>query len=344
MSLSICVCVPKPNVTAALPVIEERLKGRFKNLFVGLSPSDFASFKEKENESCALIVETNAAESVIRYLCDDYAAKSRRVKFIYSLSAGVDSYNLPTLQKELNGVPLYNARGCYDNPLAEHVLFSIGYFNRQCWRFTANKHAKSFEKYVMKEVRTQKAAIIGYGSIGQATGKLCAAMGMEVKGFRRVVDKHNPSVKELVDEHGVTVLGDDARDAAIAEADFVIGVLPGTPATTKFFNKSVFDRMKKSAVFINIGRGVTQNEVDLVEALRSGSIAGAALDVFEKEPLPEDSPLWGLPDDKLLLTPHCADWTDQLVQTSIHRFAGIFSKLISGEPLHEHTVDISKGY
>ncbi len=97
----------------------------------------------------------------------------------------------------------------------------------------------------------------------------------------------------------------DHLDAVVGKADFVVGVLPKTPETHFYFNKGFFEKMKPSAVFMNIGRGPTVKEVDLVEALKLKTISGAVLDVFEVEPLPKESELWDMPN--VLMTPHCAD-------------------------------------
>jgi phosphoglycerate dehydrogenase-like enzyme len=106
----------------------------------------------------------------------------------------------------------------------------------------------------------------------------------------------------------------------IREADFVVGVLPRVPGVTDGFfnNESTFSKMKESAVFINIGRGSTVKEDDLIEALKHQKIAGAVLDVFEIEPLPRDSELWKLPN--VLMTPHCADNDAEFMQRSIQIF------------------------
>ena len=92
----------------------------------------------------------------------------------------------------------------------------------------------------------------------------------------------------------------------MADADFVVGVLPLTPSSIGFFTKDIFAKMKQTAVFMNVGRGKTVNEADLVHALQQGTIGGAVLDVFEAEPLPEESPLWSM--SNVLLYPHTADY------------------------------------
>jgi len=145
--------------------------------------------------------------------------------------------------------------------------------------------------------------IVGYGDIGSAIGKIAKhGLGMKVTGLKRRPDQVNDAQKNNAND----IVGNDQYDRVIAEADYVVGVLPGLDSTIDFFNmESTFKKMKKTAVFMNIGRGSTVNEQDLVEALNTEVIGGGVLDVFKKEPLVVESGLWECKN--LLITPHCAD-------------------------------------
>src|SRR5262249_46844818 len=144
--------------------------------------------------------------------------------------------------------------------------------------------------------RETAAVVGGVGGIGGGAGRLRAAFGgtgLATDGRRTlpiegVAELHKP----------------EKLDELLPRADFVILTVPHTPATEGFFNRARFQRMKPTAFFINIGRGMTTRLDDLVAALKAGEIAGAALDVYELEPLPKEHPLWGLPN--VLLTPHMA--------------------------------------
>jgi len=147
-------------------------------------------------------------------------------------------------------------------------------------------------------------AVIGYGDIGAACAKIAKhGFGMKVTGLKRRPETVSEEHKSYCDE----VVGNDQFDRVVQEADFIVGVLPKVPGQTDdFFNaQSTFSKMKKTAVFMNIGRGTTVNEEDLAAALKSKEIAGAVLDVFKKEPLIKESPLWDC--ENVLITPHCAD-------------------------------------
>lgn len=125
----------------------------------------------------------------------------------------------------------------------------------------------------------------------------------------------------------------DEYDKEIGEADFVLGSLPKMVQTNDFFNmKNCFSKMKKSAIFMNIGRGTTVDEEDLADALYSGKIAGAVLDVFKVEPMAQDNRLWHAPN--LFMTPHCADQDSEWLQRSMKIFGGNLVKYVKGEPLH----------
>ncbi|KPI83875.1 hypothetical protein ABL78_7073 [Leptomonas seymouri] len=337
MSLTLCFCVNPQNIDRLQSAFRKYLLSPApKNILYGQTPDAFSSVKSS-GDPIALLVETRMAHDVIKNLCDDFDRQERRVKFIYSLSAGVDAYRLSELTSELRGIPIHNAQGCFSSILAEHVAFSMLYFNRCLWRIMESRRTKKWDPFNMIELRGQQVVVVGYGDIGQKCGQKAAALGMKVTGIRR-------SGNNMVDEHGVTVRSNDALDEVIHDADFVVGVLPGTAHTTHFFNKEMFAKMKPSAVFINIGRGQTQCEADVVDALNRGVIRGAALDVFETEPLPEESLIWTLPDDKVLLTAHCADWTDDLVDLTTKRFTDIYRDYTTFGKSSAYTVHLERGY
>ena len=164
------------------------------------------------------------------------------------------------------------------------------------------KAEKKWEIEPMELVSNKSMAIIGYGDIGAACAKIAKfGFGMKVIGVKRNPAACSEEYKSYCDE----IVGNDAYESSIAQADFVVGVLPKTSETEDFFNMdSTFSKMKPTSVFMNIGRGPTVKEEDLIVALQDGKIAGAVLDVFKKEPLPQDNPLWTMPN--VLITPHCA--------------------------------------
>lgn len=168
------------------------------------------------------------------------------------------------------------------------------------------------------------ALIVGVGGIGAETARLCKAVGMHVVG----IDARREDKPEWVDD----MLAPDQLDSQLPGADFVVLTIPHTPATEGLFDSSKFALMKNSALFINIGRGMTTKLDDLNDALRSGAIAGAALDVYEIEPLPADHPLWDAPNT--ILTPHiAAQGGRHLLERRYEIMVENFRNFIAGKPL-----------
>jgi phosphoglycerate dehydrogenase-like enzyme len=198
-------------------------------------------------------------------------------------------------------VEITNFREIYNDHIGAHVMAFVLAF------------ARGFQVYLPQQLRREwkqaeresgdvvhlheaTALVVGVGGIGSEVARLCAAFGMHVIGLDERRQDKPPGVAEL---HRAAAL-----DEQLGRADFVILTVPHTPETEGFMNRARFQRMKRTAFFINIGRGMTTKLDDLVAALNAGEIAGAGLDVYEKEPLPADHPLWTMPG--VLLTPHTA--------------------------------------
>lgn len=188
------------------------------------------------------------------------------------------------------------------------------------------KAEKKWEIEPMELVSNKTMVIMGYGDIGAACAKIAKfGFNMNVIGVKRNPDACSEEYKSYCNE----VVGNDAYDSAIANADFVVGVLPKTAETEDFFNmETTFSKMKNTAVFMNIGRGPTVKEEELIVALQDGVIAGAVLDVFKKEPLPQDNPLWSMPN--VLITPHCAQQDKDFMSDCIFQFAENLSNFSNG--------------
>jgi phosphoglycerate dehydrogenase-like enzyme len=167
------------------------------------------------------------------------------------------------------------------------------------------------------------ALIVGVGGIGGETARLCRAFGMTVLGIDARLTNPPPDISDL--------RAPDALDDLLPRADFVILTIPHTPETEGLFNAERFGRMRRGAFFINIGRGKTTRLDDLVAALRSGQVGGAALDVFEEEPLPSSHPLWSMPN--ALLTPHVAGFGPYLDERRYEIIEDNARRFVAGQPL-----------
>lgn len=266
-----------------------------------------------------------------------------KVRWVHSMSAGVD-----TIVPVLNGLPrgpatpLTNAKGAFSRSLAEYSLAAMLHFNKQIPRLQQNRVTKTWDKFIMGELHGQTVGFVGFGDIAQTTARLCKALGMRVVAFRQ---SRGASGSELADVVRYADEGPEgsAKQSVFRESDYVICSLPGGPKTYRACGAADFAAMKPTAVFISIGRGTCVDEGALIYALRAGKIAGAALDVFEKEPLPPDSPLWGC--DNLLLSPHNADLTATYMRCTwevfLEKAAAFGSPGFTG---FDQVVDKEKGY
>jgi len=177
------------------------------------------------------------------------------------------------------------------------------------------------------------ALIVGLGGIGAEAARLAAAFGMRVIGVDARRREAPPGVAEL---HG-----QEALDALLPRADFVILTVPHTPETEGFMHRARFQRMKRGAFFINIGRGMTTRLDDLSAAIQAGEIAGAGLDVFEQEPLPAGHPLWTMPG--VLITPHTAGFGPYLDDRRYEILLDNSRRFLAGQPLR-NVVDKSRWF
>jgi phosphoglycerate dehydrogenase-like enzyme len=198
-------------------------------------------------------------------------------------------------------VAITNFREIYNDHIAAHIMSFVLAFARGLHVYLPQQLRREWkpaprEDDTVVHLPEATALIVGVGGIGAEAARLAATFGIKVIG----IDERRPDKPEGVAEmHRAAAL-----DAQLPRADFVILTVPHTPETEGFFNRARFQRMKRTAFFINIGRGMTTKLDDLVAALNAGEIAGAALDVYEIEPLPASHPLWTMPN--VLLTPHTA--------------------------------------
>jgi phosphoglycerate dehydrogenase-like enzyme len=273
-----------------------------------LGPPDFAPLsmlREVATEGDAEIVLVHPrAGAQLREIW----AQVPSVRWVHALSAGVENLIFPQLH-----VPLTNGRGIFAPALAEWVLAAILHFAKDIPRLMRHRR---WEPFNVQRIEGQSVGIIGYGSIGRAVAARCAALGMRVIPFSRT--------------QGTL---DDALDAG-----YVVVCAPLTAETRNLVDPR---RMKRGAVLINVGRGAVVDEAALLDALRSGHLAGAALDVFPTEPLPPTHPLWTF--DNVLISPHCADHTPDSHDLAMRCFLDNLGRFERGEKL-VNVVDKQAGY
>jgi phosphoglycerate dehydrogenase-like enzyme len=231
-------------------------------------------------------------------------------------------------------VPLTNGRGVFRDSLAEFAIASIFYFAKDLRRLIRNQEAGRWEQFDVLDVRGQTLGIVGLGEIGRASARLARALGMRVHAVRRRnAGSGDPDVDRLY--------APGELRAMLAVSDYVLVATPLTSETRGMIGQAELAAMKPSAVIINVGRGPVIVEPALISALESGTIRGAALDVFDTEPLPEGHAFYGL--GNVLLSPHSADHTVGWTDLAMNRFIDNFERFRNGQPL-ENIVDKQAGY
>lgn len=255
-----------------------------------------------------------------------------KLRWIHSLSAGVEDVLTPAVRQ--SDIPLTNSRGVYSRSLAEWSLMAMLYFAKDVRRLVAQRQSAVWAQFDCQMLRDARLAILGYGSIGREVARLASAFGMQITGVRRGAPSSAP------DEYA-TIVPASQTLMALTDADYVVAALPLTAETRHAVGNREFAAMRPESIFINIGRGATVQESALINALEQRRIRGAALDVFETEPLPGDSPLWRM--ENVLLSPHCADHTATWEQESAQFFVENFARFLNGEPL-KNLVNKETGY
>lgn len=260
--------------------------------------------------------------------CFDRAA---RLRWIQSASDGVDGLLFPALVA--SDVAVTNARGVFEDPIAEWVIGAIAAFATGLHRSVLDQMREVWTDERRRErIAGQHLVVVGPGPIGRATARRARALGMSVEAVGRA-PRRDPDL-------GV-VGGPEGFHEALARADHVLDVLPLTDATRGMFDAEAFAAMRPTARFYNVGRGGTVVEAALVAALRAGAIAGAALDVFDEEPLPAGSPLWRLPN--VIVSPHICGDVEGWEAAVVALFVDNLRRFVAGEPLR-NPVDTAAGF
>jgi phosphoglycerate dehydrogenase-like enzyme len=296
--------------------------------------SDYTVFLPKIGEE--VLEHLTDADAVYGWVSPEQLPLAKNLQWLQSPAAGpFPGFYYPALID--HPVVVCNPRGIYNDHIAQHIMMFVlalarglpYYMDAQrdgIWNNNARKSG-----YI--DLTEATALIVGVGGIGHETARICAEFGMKVIG----VDARWEYAVPFVEKHEPAEL-----DTLLPLADFVIVTTPHTPETEGMWCKNRFALMKKTANFINIGRGKTTKLVDLIEALEQGTIAGCGLDVFEVEPLPAESPLWQLPN--VLLTPHIAvKDAENITERQFDIFLENARRFAEGLPL-QNVVDKSVWY
>jgi len=258
--------------------------------------------------------------------------RAERLRWIHSTAAGVDQLLHPEVLAR--DIIVTTSTGIHAGPITEHVLAVMLAFARRLPVAIRNQMARRWDRasVIGEELRGKTVGILGLGSIGRELAARCRIFGMRVIGTKRT-----PGTLPEVDQ----VLPPDGLDEVLAGSDFVVIILPLTEQTRGLIGARELALMKPGAYLINVARGAIVQEDALIAALRAGRLRGAALDVFEREPLPQDSPLYEM--EQVILTPHISGAAPDYYDRAVPLFCENLRRFLEGAPLL-NLVDKQRGY
>lgn len=255
-------------------------------------------------------------------------ARAPRLKWVHSPAAAVHQFMVPEFIA--SPAQLTNGREVFGATVAEHVIALMFALARQlptCARFQAQR---VWGQQLLWNAQTQPRTVacatlglVGIGAIGSAVAQRAKALGMKVLAMRAHPEKPAENV--------TAVYAPSEISEFLSQSDFVVLAAPVTPQSRHLIGSDALAQMKPTAFLINVGRGALADEVALAKALQANQIAGAALDVFDEEPLPPDSPLWAL--ENVLVTPHCAGFIENLWERHLDEISANLRRYLAGQPL-----------
>ena len=269
------------------------------------------------------------ADIIFGYISRPYAPKltelAPKVKWIQSPSAGIASA-VKRAGWDKTDILLTTASGMHATPLAEFCVMSMLMFVKDYFHMAEEKKLKHWQRTCTTELRTKTLAVIGLGNVGGEVARLSRGMGMRVLGTKRTtkgVDPESVNVDKLYPQENFHMM--------LSEADFVVIIVPLNDETRGMMGRQEIAAMKKGSVLINIARGAIVDEPALIEALQSGHLAGLAADVFSREPLPPESPLWDMPN--VIISPHSASTADTENAKLTEIFLDNLERFLAGKPM-----------
>ena len=235
----------------------------------------------------------------------EHWARFERLRWVHTATAGVEHLLFPELVA--SEVVVTNSRFLFDQALAEYTIGLMLCLSKGFGATVIHQREHRWEQRETETLAGKVAVMVGVGPIARRTAQMASALGMTVRGVGRTARTGDP-------DFGDVAASTDVIDA-LADADYVVLVLPGTPSTAGLVDAATIRSLKPTARLINVGRAATLDQTALAEALRSGRLAGAALDVVSPEPLPAGDPLWDVPN--LIISPHMsgdhAGWREEAV-------------------------------
>lgn len=308
--------------------LREELREDLRQSFPEVNFEFYKSMKEADEA-------LDQAEVLITYgedVTEAELSKAQNLKWIMVISAGLEKMPLKLIKEK--GIFVTNARGIHRIPMAEYTFTMLLHVAKNTKTWLENQSKAIWDRRIkMDELHEKTLAIIGPGAIGSEIARLAKAFGMKTIGINT---KGTPV--DNIDE----IYKIDDLLPAIQKANYVVSILPETVNTFKLINRKVFEAMRDDAVFVNIGRGKTVDQAALLEALQTGQIRHAVLDVFEVEPLPTDHPFWKM--ENVTVSPHFSSVTSGYQPRAIEIFKKNLSNYIKGSNDWVNLIDLDRGY
>ncbi|HEU4495355.1 MAG TPA: D-2-hydroxyacid dehydrogenase [Rubrobacteraceae bacterium] len=289
-------------------------------------PEGWRRSPEEDEEFLAMLAEAEVLYDFPRGLSRDLSQVAPKLRWVQASMAGAGEVAKKAGLVETD-IVVTTASGVYSGPLAEFVVMAMLQHAKGLERLRRDKAERTWRPAHSDTLEGKTLCIVGIGNIGRAIAGRARPFGMRILGVKRTV--HD---EDSARNHADALYATDRMHEALAEADYVAVTLPGTPETHHLVDEEAIRSMQKGAYFVNVGRGAAVDERGLVGALREGHLSGAALDVFEVEPLPQESPLWEL--DNVIISPHSTDnlpGVTNKLQTDL--FCENLRRYLDGEPL-----------
>lgn len=287
---------------------------------------------EQEAEWRSLLADADILFDFDWHRAQELPELAPKVQWIQATSAGIGQF----VARNQYGTRMPNTRfttasGVHAVPLAEFCMMSMLMHFRGLTHLQAEQKQHRWERFATTDLTNKTVAIVGLGRIGKEVARLSKAFGMRVIGTKARTNDAEVDV----------FFPPEALHEMLSQADVVVLIVPHTPLTDKLIGAAEFAVMRNGVFLINIARGAVVDEQAMIEALQSGKLGGAALDVFATEPLPADSPLWDMPN--VLVSPHSASTSDRENERIVDIFCENLRRFLNGEPLRNQ-LDIERMY
>lgn len=257
--------------------------------------------------------------------------KANRLRWFQNTGAGVDKF-MPVRDK-IDHITITNARGVVADIITDFVMGAVTALHWDFAQFKRDQSNKEWNQRWVSTLSERTVGIVGLGAIGSAIARRAKSSGMTVVGLKRDASQPVAGVDKLFGPEGLADL--------LKVSDFLVLAVPRTSETTRIIGREQFQLMRRGASLVNISRGGVVVESDLIEALNSGVLSGAFLDVFEREPLPPDSPLWTMPN--VMVTPHTVGFVEGYADRVLDLFTDNIQRFIENKPLR-NLIDLKRGY